>query len=210
MAAVIAIGACSRSHSGSLDAPPRSSLLGQGTVSLGAENPSSAIKTLQSPNPESKLIDESAPDSPPDCRDADGCLDLARRWDRGRGGPRDTQRARRYYAMACEGGSPVACNSLGAMIMREEGQAQSLKLAFSLFNEACRGDNPAGCYNAGVCYEWGNGVEQNFTAALSSHEKACARGMAGACRRVAALRKWNWDFALLRGRPRSDAQSAEP
>lgn len=208
MVAVIAIGACA--PAGSSDAPPRAHRFQQRVLGETGENSHRSINPSPTPAPIAQSTSETPPDSRLDCQDPDACLALARQWDHGSTGPRDTTKARRYYAMACEGGSPVGCNSLGASIMGEEGATRSPKLAFSLFSAACRLADPGGCYNAGVCYEWGSGVEQNFIAALSAYEKACARGMSGACRRVAALKKWNWAFELLRDRPRADASLAEP
>ncbi len=143
---------------------------------------------------------EAPPNPQRDCRitEPDACLKLAQRWDRGAKGPRDTTKARRYYAVACQGGNPVACNSLGAMVMRDEGAGLTPNLAFTLFVEACRRGNPHGCLNAAVCYEWGTGIGQNFIEARSLYEKACAQGIPRACQRLTALKKWNWDSAVLR------------
>jgi len=150
--------------------------------------PKSASAVVPAPAP----VETKAPAAPPDpCegRDADGCIDLARAYESGRGVPRDQQRAAEIYLRAvplsesaCERGRMSACANVGiAYMLGLGGRARDEHQAATFFQRACDGGNLLGCNDLGMCYSGGTGVPRDDVRAVEFYQRACKGGYLDGC-----------------------------
>ncbi|MDT8338473.1 MAG: tetratricopeptide repeat protein [Sulfurimonas sp.] len=82
---------------------------------------------------------------------------------------------------ACDSGSALACNNLGAMYSNGTGVKQDNFKAVELYTKACDGGEVVGCGNLGVMYSNGIGVKQDYFKAVELYTKACDGGIGDGC-----------------------------
>ncbi len=95
--------------------------------------------------------------------------------------------ARKFLKKACDGGSYVGCDGLGAVLKEGIGGKPDVKKAKALFDAACQGGEMSGCANLGVMYMKGEGGVKNPERAREHLKKACAAGVPTACQYLKRL-----------------------
>jgi len=96
----------------------------------------------------------------------------------GRGIEQDVDLARRWFAIATEGGSVMACNMLGRCLEHGWGGEASLTQAAIHYARAADAGLDWGLYNLGNLLATGRGVPANQAQALVCYEKAAQLGHA--------------------------------
>jgi uncharacterized protein len=94
---------------------------------------------------------------------------------------RDFATAAVQFATACDGGSDLACGSLGGMYLNGEGVSASGARAATLLAKACDAGITSSCGKLGLIYDSGNGVTTNKRLAFMLFSGACARSDMAAC-----------------------------
>jgi TPR repeat protein len=114
------------------------------------------------------------------------CTPLARMYEGGFHGKRDTYRALSLYERVCDADafySPEACSraKLVRLAHKREDQLSSGAKSKSSLEKACKGGDASGCVALARHQEFGTFDADRFSAALSSYRKACDLGNADAC-----------------------------
>jgi TPR repeat protein len=109
--------------------------------------------------------------------DMDGCALLGRlRFINRRG-----KEARELLKRACDAGSFVGCDGLGAAYREAVGGDEDMDEAKRLFQLACDGGEASGCGNLGTMYLRGEGGVKSDARAKELLERACEGGVTAAC-----------------------------
>ena len=95
--------------------------------------------------------------------------------------------ARKFLQKACDGGSLVGCDGLGAVLKEGIGGKPDLEKAKLLFDAACQGGEMSGCANLGVMYMKGEGGVRNPERAREHLKKACDAQVPTACQYLKRL-----------------------
>lgn len=107
----------------------------------------------------------------------DGCALLGRlRFINRRG-----KEARDLLKRACDAGSFIGCDGLGAAYREAVGGDENMAEAKRLFQLACDGGEASGCGNLGTMYLRGEGGVKSDARAKELLERACKGGVTGAC-----------------------------
>ncbi len=121
-----------------------------------------------------------------------GCFDLAKKWDKGRGGSRDMARARELYQQACTLRHAPGCNNLGLMWALGHGGPADMVRAKGFFDKACNGNDAMGCSNLGAMWAWAEGGSSDLGLARAKYQKACTLGYDVACARLGWMLSFGW------------------
>lgn len=104
----------------------------------------------------------------------------------GRGVPKDTRKAFRYYKAACDGGDHAGCTNTGLLL---SGAATDIPkndaLGALYYKRACDGGEPTACGNLGLKYEFGVAVKKDPRQAVELFDRACRMSGGGDCLRIA-------------------------
>lgn len=104
----------------------------------------------------------------------------------GRGVPKDTRKALRYYKAACDGGDQAGCTNTGLLL---SGAATDVPrndaLGAMYYKRACDGGESTACGNLGLKYEFGVAVKKDPRQAVELFERACRMSGGGDCLRIA-------------------------
>ncbi|MEZ4269847.1 MAG: tetratricopeptide repeat protein [Myxococcota bacterium] len=112
-----------------------------------------------------------------DAADMDGCALLGRlRFINRRG-----KEARELLKRACDAGSFIGCDGLGAAYREAVGGDEDMAEAKRLFQMACDGGEASGCGNLGTMYLRGEGGVKSDARAKELLERACKGGVTSAC-----------------------------
>jgi TPR repeat protein len=107
----------------------------------------------------------------------DGCALLGRlRFINRRG-----KEARDLLKRACDAGSFIGCDGLGAAYREAVGGDEDMAEAKRLFQMACDGGEASACGNLGTMYLRGEGGVKSEARAKELLERACKSGVTGAC-----------------------------
>jgi TPR repeat protein len=106
-------------------------------------------------------------------KDADGCLQLAARYQCGAGVARDVDRALHYNAASCELGEGAGCANVATLYLFGAKQDPAKALEFS--TKGCDRGNAVACGYLGVIYWQGLGVAADAPRALKIFDEQCGR-----------------------------------
>lgn len=119
------------------------------------------------------------------------CNEVARRYEIGRGVPRDASKAYALYIKMCERGrgtpSGAACTSAAAMSDLGAGTAADPKAATALLEKGCKLQHGRACYMLAVRLEEGTGAERDYKRAAGIYKQACEQSEPDACDRLAKM-----------------------
>ena len=140
---------------------------------VGLGNPNAEVRTRTRPT--MVELDKA-------CTSGDGfsCFELAQKYAKGDGLPKDEQRAANYYYRGCFSDTN-SCVALGLMHLEGRGVAQSDGDAVTWFRSACSRGNPNGCSNLAVMYQKGAGVAPDPVLAATLLMKSCDGNDAFGC-----------------------------
>jgi uncharacterized protein len=111
---------------------------------------------------------------------ASGCNNLGLAYARGRGAPRDLEKARALYRRACEAGEALGCNNLGTTLEGKE--------RIALYEKACAMPGGAlACSNLGVTLTAKDRSPKEKARGRALLEKSCADGSGDGCHSLGNL-----------------------
>lgn len=116
-----------------------------------------------------------------DCGYALGCARLGQLYEKGRGLPKNIQRATELYTQACYAGNGLGCNNLAGFYKKGTGVSKNLAQAAKLYQDACTFGFASGCTSLGRMYHKGLGVSQNEAQAIQYYQKGCDGGHNKGC-----------------------------
>src|SRR5262249_33904205 len=118
-----------------------------------------------------------------------GCNNLGKMYRDGEGVPPDRDRAMALFKKSCDGGAPIACNSLGVLRLKKE---QTLP-AIEFFEKGCRmknkPGNEEGWWKLGVIFDQGMGIAKDEARAAAAFLQACQGGSAPGCYELGLIEK---------------------
>ncbi len=111
----------------------------------------------------------------------DTCFVLAKSYERGDLGVKNTELAAQIYGKACAAGSSESCQSLGYMLISGDGVDKDSVRGMQFFYQACGAGFGPACESMGDGVQNGWGGPPNPEKALEFYGYACAIGCASAC-----------------------------
>lgn len=115
-------------------------------------------------------------------KDAVKCLEAAEMAEKAK----NPTRAAQYFERACDAGSAVACEKLGAVYLGGEGVERDMTRAISMLDRACDARRAFACSRLARVFEEGEGVNADQAHAVQLREKGCNAGDGESCARLAA------------------------
>ena len=108
----------------------------------------------------------------------DACLRLGVLYRDGRGVPRDSRRAVRFFQTTCDEGLWQGCTELGVMLAGGKGVAKDAGAAMDLFERSCDAGEPSGCHHLALGL-----LPRDEVRALELFKRACLAGHRPSCGR---------------------------
>jgi localization factor PodJL len=108
---------------------------------------------------------------------------LGTMFEKGLGGPKDVDAARRYYIRAAERGNAKAMHNLAVLDADGGGKGPNYKSAADWFRKAAERGVADSQFNLGILYARGIGVEQNLAESYKWFSLAAAQGDQDAARK---------------------------
>lgn len=116
-----------------------------------------------------------------DVGDPEGCANLGRMYDAGRGVAVDRAKARSFFATACDGGAWAGCTYLGLAAAKGEGTTKDEARAVAYYTQGCTGGHAMGCGLLGTALAAGRGVARDEARAVAAYTQGCNANDPGAC-----------------------------
>ena len=116
-----------------------------------------------------------------DAGDPDGCVNLGRMYDTGRGIGIDRGKARQFFTQGCDGGAVAGCTFLGLAASKGEGGPKDDAKAFAFYSQGCAGGHAQGCGLMGTALAAGRGTAVDDARAVTLLRQGCDANDAVAC-----------------------------
>ena len=118
-----------------------------------------------------------------------GTHSLGYSYSRGLSVPVDTQKAKQYYELGCQGGIALSCNNLAVELKK----AKDFSGAVKLYQRACNLGAATACGNLALEYAQGNpGLAKDFNKAFELADQACLPADEYACFAIGDLYLNGW------------------
>jgi len=122
-----------------------------------------------------------------DNRNAKSCFQLAMMMNKGRGGPRNKNRAFELYKKSCEMDYSTACYQLSMIVSDKKEKKIYRRKARNLFKRNCEQSNAYSCLNLSTMMWRGEGGKKSIKEALAYAKKSCELGQAYGCYQLATI-----------------------
>jgi len=108
--------------------------------------------------------------------DVGAAFELGKRFDYGKGVPKDHKEAAAWYLVAAQGGLAEAQNSLGSLYQAGDGVQQDFSEAMAWYQKAADQHHPEATNNLAYLYDEGKGVPEDNVRAIDLYTKAAELG----------------------------------
>jgi serine/threonine protein kinase/TPR repeat protein len=125
------------------------------------------------------------------------CAKLAEALMKGRGAPKNVNRAVSLYDEDCQAGSAASCNALAPLLMNGDGVTKDLAHGMRLYDQACRLGNAKACVSLGLIHLNSDGAAKSPELAATNFDQGCTGGELKGCLELSRL------YGQGRGVPRN-------